>query len=182
MSKKWIIPSVITLFILVNITTFLFAQAKVTVVEKIVTVYKEANNKEATPSLSISVEKEPVNIAKVGAVKDPDYHAIDRGYYYTDNKKRQEVVRSVDIKNKTIDNYPASIESQETVEQNKSFLNFTNPQKGIERISMPEERRNPNLAGANTPIPQLPLFDTDYAVATDDGFANDGLPQLPDTA
>jgi len=181
MKKNWIKITLIAIFAVTNIATFIFAQGKVKIVEKIVTIYKEIGTKNAALPSDASLKKTEVAFAGSGALKKTTLNFNDSDYLL-DSKKLKEA---------------ALVPTKET-EMTKDPVKADKPEKKLTATVVPSDTTKPydfnsnysgseskdeeiRIADESIPIPQLPLFDTDFEVdASAGGLENIALPQLPD--
>jgi len=198
MKKNWIRIIVAALFICANIATFLFAQGKVKIVEKIVTVYKEGDTKQDKLPVSSGEVPKPAGLAKVGitgVTGKSNYDFNDSNYLVEENSDIDDKeILDADVEGGTFaeDNVAdgEAIESKSEDETNAgvSHFNIGGENELPDRYSSDmysdipsQQNRYTDIADETIPIPQLPLCDTDFEGDVNVGGSEDILlPQLPD--
>lgn len=177
------------IFITVNIATYLFATGKVRVVEKFITIYKDketsgsssANLKEDAKSLKN--EKLVTSLGTANSGKGIT-HFNDADYPVPNDNK----LTDVDIKSNNV-NTKAAPENIVTSEiKNKQAItshNDTMDANIINNNSNKSENYPTEVkitTDENIPLPQLPLFDTDFENNKETGNNNENiaLPSLPE--
>lgn len=185
MNKKWTIIIFAAIFVLANVATFLFAHGKIKIVEKIVTVYKDVVGKDnpvPTNSAAAKVDSaEKTKEAAKAALRDFN----DADYLGNDEKRADLSVKTGALDKE--DNTAKLTDKDPTADSPKSSgtMKAEGQEPSIDRQGpascIPSEPVQPPFADESIPMPQLPLFDTDFEADVDvGGTENIPLPQLPD--
>lgn len=180
-NRMWIVLAAV--FIVANVATFIFAYGRVKTVEKVVTIYKEAETK---PSDSHSDTKKQA--AKAALPKQETLKAAIRDFndsdYLTDNEKFEEKALAPDNEGGKAKEAVKTDEPGKAAQGGHSAAGsaaedsyeFSNPYD-----NSPSPSEEVRLADEGVPIPQLPLFDTDFEGHVDrGGYEEIPLPPLPD--
>ncbi len=166
------------IFISANVATFLFAHGKIRIVEKVVTVYEESGGKNASSSVNADKAKSKSASAKSEVSKTAVINFNDSDYF-VDNKNLK---AAAPIENKEVDMIKEAVKP---IESDKKVTATLTPSDDLKpynsNINIADPNKSVKMADESIPVPQLPLFDTDFESESDTGGnANIPLPQLPD--
>ncbi|MBU4376028.1 MAG: hypothetical protein KKD29_00955 [Candidatus Omnitrophica bacterium] len=182
MKKNWIKIILIAIFVVTNVATFIFAQGKIKIVEKIVTIYKEIGTKNAALPVDAGQKKTEVAFAGSGALKKTTLNFNDADYLI-DSKESEETGRTQNKEGGMVKDSASQDEPDKKVtatlspSDTQEFYDFSSDYEVYSEPSAEAVR----VAGESIPIPQLPLFDTDFESSVDvGGYEDIALPQLPD--
>ena len=175
--KKHLILIIIAVFICTNIATFLFAHGKVRIVEKVVTAYKEAKEPNYAASMTAGTLSRQTSKANTDMSEVAD---MEKYRYSVDNSDNSIGAGALNS-DKNVNAAAVPRTAQEPMDNSEQSMQHggvfypNSPQSPapVADGSFPND-------GEGIPLPQLPLWDADFEVATgEDDFSGTPLPALP---
>ena len=171
--KKHLILIIIAVFICTNIATFLFAHGKVRIVEKVVTAYKEAKEPNYAASmnagtLSRQTSKTNTDMSEVADMEKYRYPVDSSDYPIGAGMLNSDAAAVPRTAQKPMDN------SEQPMQHGGTF--YPNSPQSYAPVADGSFSND----GEGIPLPQLPLWDADFEVATsEDDFSGTPPPALP---
>lgn len=182
MNKKSTIILLVAVFISGNAAALLFAHGRTKIVEKVVTVYKNAAAEEAKEGTQLAADKVGVLSAKGVEAKKSVADFNDADYLDIGNSGDSEpaAVQTEATADAAINNGQEKQEEPKTAPTGHQGISGGGA-ANLTYLNGNDTGEVSRMADENIPVPQLPLFDTDFESSVDSGGRSDILmPELPD--
>lgn len=184
MKKNWILP-IVAIFIAANVATYLFVQGRVKIVEKVVTIYKDAKDA-LVPEKSGKIDTIENKVNQALSLKTTRKPEID----FNDTDYLIESTESSALSSPDTPKTDTKIDSASSTEEKTKPVLTSAPNKDNSDNNLANTQTESSYssntpsqvaADENIPMPQLPLIDSDFENDTDTVISNGiQLPQLPD--